>query len=572
MDPSPAQLKEELEQLRLLYQASNVIQSTLEPHLALRLLIGEAVRLLKAQSGSVILINPNTGFLEIEASQGLPDDAASLHLKVGEGITGWVAKHGITARVGQVDSDPRYIPVRKNVASELAVPLRVNGELRGVLNVDADKSDAFSDQDQAFLEALALPAARVIQNTWAYEQLRLKAELFETLTRIAQTIASALNLSETLFVITREACRLMRTRMCSLLMLDETGQWLDLKASYGAGDDYISKPRLNLAESFTGIVVRRKKPLQLENIQISSRYQNVEVARHEGLVSLLSVPLIFNQTATGALNVYTAEAHQFSNEEVRILSAFADLSSIAIEKARLYERIVDVEEQLRLNEKLSALGLLAGEVAHEIRNPLTVIKMLYHSLELKFSPEDPRSRDAELIGEKIEQLNRIVEQILDFSRRSEPTFGPVNLNQLLEDLTLLTRHRMQNQKIELVLDLDPNLPALRGDGMQLEQAFLNIMLNSMDAMPDGGQLRITTGHRPESDPPHVRVVLKDTGCGISEEQSLKAFSSLLSTTKIKGTGLGLAIVGRILEAHGAHPQIFSPPEKGTVVEIIFPLG
>src|SRR2546430_17533653 len=102
--------------------------------------------------------------------------------------------------------------------------------------------------------------------------------------------------------------------------------------------------------------------------------------------------------------------------------ALADLSAIAIEKARLYERIVDVEEQLRRNEKLSALGLLAAEVAHEIRNPLTVMKMLYHSLDLKFPGGDPRAKDAQIMGEKMEHLNRIVEQILDFSRTSQPQF------------------------------------------------------------------------------------------------------------------------------------------------------
>ena len=94
--------------------------------------------------------------------------------------------------------------------------------------------------------------------------------------------------------------------------------------------------------------------------------------------------------------------------------------AIAIEKARLYERIVDVEEQLRQNEKLSALGLLAAEVAHEIRNPLTVMKLLYHSLNLKFPDGDPRAKDARLIDAKIDHLNKIVEQILDFARTTEP--------------------------------------------------------------------------------------------------------------------------------------------------------
>src|SRR5204863_1748826 len=122
----------------------------------------------------------------------------------------------------------------------------------------------------------------------------------------------------------------------------------------------------------------------------------------------------------GALNVYTGESHSFSNEEIRILSALAELSAIGIEKARLYERVVDVEEQLRQNEKLSALGLLAAEVAHEIRNPLTVMKMLYHSLDLNYDANDPRAKDARIMGEKMDHLNKIVEQVLDFARSTEP--------------------------------------------------------------------------------------------------------------------------------------------------------
>src|SRR5207244_4550989 len=142
----------------------------------------------------------------------------------------------------------------------------------------------------------------------------------------------------------------------------------------------------------------------------------------------LSVPLIFGGQAIGVLSVYTGELHSFSNEEIRILSALAELSAIAIEKARLYERVVDSEEQLRQNEKLSALGLLAAEVAHEIRNPLTVMKMLYHSLDLKFPEADPRAKDAAVIAEKMDHLNKIVEQILDFARTTEPRMSPVKLH------------------------------------------------------------------------------------------------------------------------------------------------
>jgi signal transduction histidine kinase len=325
-----------------------------------------------------------------------------------------------------------------------------------------------------------------------------------------------------------------------------------------------------------GNVVRRRRPIQDENIQTSGRYQNIEVARREGLVALLSVPLVFGGQALGVLNVYRGQPHVFPNEEVRILAALAELSGIAIEKARLYERIVDVEEQLRQNERLSALGLLAAEVAHEIRNPLTVMKMLFHSLDLKFPPGDPRTQDNKIMGEKMDHLNRVVEQVLDFARSTEPRLAPVNVNQLLDDLSLLTRHKLRQQRVEVVRELAPDLPPLQGDATQLEQAFLNLTLNAVEAMPDGGKLTITTRTlrqpRTRKEPTHVRIEFSDTGDGMSEEQQKRAFSSLLATTKAKGTGLGLAIVARVIETHRGEVKVKSELGKGTTFTITLPVG
>lgn len=564
-----SELKTRYERLKLLYQVGNVIHSTLEPQPALLLIAREAARLMDASSCSVILINPTSGFLEIQASQGLSNMAESLKLRRGEGLTGWVAQTGKPARVGDVTKDKRYIMLRPEVRSELAVPLEVEGEVRGVLNVDSERLNAFTADDQELLESLAGQAARVIQNTWLFEQLRLKARLLESLASVSRTINSALNLDEVLQTITRDAAELMQAKMCSLMMLDDTRSWLDVRASHGAGEPYLRKPRLNVAESLLGTVVRRKKPVQVDNVQTSSGYQNVEVARQEGLVSLLSAPLLFSGEAIGTLNIYTAAPYKFSNEEIRILAAFAELSAIAIEKARLYERLVDAEEQMRQNEKLSALGLLAAEVAHEIRNPLTVMKMLYHSLDLKFPAKDPRTEDARLMGEKIEHLNKIVERILDFARTTEPKLVPVDLNAVVEELSLLVRHKLANQGVKLGRKLQGDLPAVLGDAMQLEQAFLNLILNAAEAMPAGGALTITT--RTVKSPAQVVVEFADTGEGMSEEQCSRAFRSVLNTTKAKGTGLGLAIVGRTIETHGGELDIKSRPGHGTTISILFPV-
>jgi signal transduction histidine kinase len=556
--------------LALVHETSLAADAAADPVQALERVVRAALKATRAKAGLIALLNPTTGFLEIHAAVGLPPDVASRKLRVSEGLPGWVTRTGRPARVDDVTRDPRCLRLRLQARAELAVPLDVDNHGRGVLSVMADRSGAFRAADEETLAALADAAAQVIRRAWAVEQWRLKARLFETLTDVSRTINSTLNLDDALRVITREACTLMAARMCSLMLLDESREWLTLRANHGAGPAYVRKPRLSVEESLLGVVVRRQKPLQIANVQTSSRYQNVEVARQEGLVALLSVPLVFSGEAVGALSVYKGEPYVFSNEEVRILSAFAELSGIAIGRARLYERVVDTEEQLRQNEKLSALGLLAAEVAHEIRNPLTVMKMLYHSLDLHFPAGDPRAKDAEILGQKIEHLNRIVERILILARTGEPKREPVNVNQLLDELGLLVRHKLKQQNVELVRKLDPALPSVPGDPTQLEQAFLNLTLNAAEAMPQGGTLTIATRVR-GSAARQIVVEFADTGEGMTEAQRRQAFSSVLQTTKRKGTGLGLAIVQRVVEAHRGQIEIQSRRGRGTVVSIVLPV-
>jgi signal transduction histidine kinase len=178
------------------------------------------------------------------------------------------------------------------------------------------------------------------------------------------------------------------------------------------------------------------------------------------------------------------------------------------------------------------------------------------------------------MGEKMDLLNRIVEQILDFARSTEPKLSLVNVNELLDDLSLLTRHKLKNQNIQLVRHLDAELPPVMADATQLEQAFLNLILNAVQAMPQGGRLTLTT--RPVvgtagSKPAQVAIDFKDTGEGMSEAQRKRAFTSLLNSTKSQGTGLGLAIVSRVVETHRGQVKIKSRPGHGTTMSIILPV-
>ena len=344
---------------------------------------------------------------------------------------------------------------------------------------------------------------------------------------------------------------------------------LELRACHGAGADYLSRPPLSVEDSLIGNVVRRGKPMQVYNVQEHDAYHHIELARKEGLVSLLSVPMAVGDAIIGALNVYTGEPYRYSMQDIKILSTLANLSAVAIENARLHGKMVEVEEQLRHNERLSTLGLLAAEVAHEIRNPLTVMKMLFHSLDLQFPPADPRTRDAEVMAEKMDHLNRIVDQLLSYARSNEPAFELADINALLEDVLLLTRHRLNQQKILLKTALARDLSRVRIDRGQMEQACLNLILNAAEAMPGGGTLTVTSAisHQPSA----ISLSFADTGVGMSTEKQKHLFEPFL-TTKTHGTGLGLAIVHKIVvDAHRGRIEVESVPKQGTTFRIYLPV-
>jgi len=558
----------QLRNYRLLARVSNVINSSLDPKKVLNLVLEEAVRITRATSGSLVLIDPHTQLLEIEVAIGLSPRARLLRLPIGRGVTGWVAKTGQPLRVPDVTADPRYISVRKNIRSELAVPLIVEDALIGVLNVDSTRRNAFRPDDEELLVAVANQAAKVIHHSWLYEAVAYNARKLETLFAIGQSIISSLDLEDILRRVTRDACRLMDTKVCSLMLLDAARHHLELRACHGAGPEYLSKPPLHVDDSLIGVVITHKRPLRVYDVQEHDTFRHIELARQEGLVSLLSVPLLFGDSVIGALNVYTGAPYRYSTQDVKILSALANLTAVAIANARLHEKTVALEEQLRHNERLSTLGLLAAEVAHEIRNPLTAMKMLYHSLNLQFPDHDPRLRDAEIITEKMEHLNTFVQQLLGYAGSAEPDFHPVDVNDLLADVLLLARPKLQRQNITIRQEFTPNLPAVRADRGQIEQACLNLVLNAADAMPDGGTLTVSSALDPQ--PAALRLSFIDTGPGIAPEKQAQLFKPFL-TTKSRGTGLGLAIVKKILEAHRGHIEVESAPGQGTTFRLFLPL-
>src|SRR5277367_3702428 len=161
-----------------------------------------AVRSTRAESGSFILVNPNSGLLDIEASHGLSERAKKVKLRPGEGITGWVATTGKPVRTGDVRREKRYVSINAKIRSEMAVPVEIRGQVVGLLNVDSVKVDAFSATDEARLIDMALEAAQWLELAWEIDQLRLKSRQLASLVDTAQIIISENNFDEILEQIT----------------------------------------------------------------------------------------------------------------------------------------------------------------------------------------------------------------------------------------------------------------------------------------------------------------------------------------------------------------------------------
>ena len=494
-----------------------------------------------------------------------------MKLKPGEGITGWVATTGKPLRSGDVREEKRYFSINAKVRSEMAVPVEMRGQVVGLLNVDSTTVDAFSQRDEERLVDMASEAAQWLELAWEIDQLRLKSRQLTSLVDIGQMIISETNFDEILNQITVQTLRLMKARICSVFLLNEEATELVLRACEGGTQAYRDKPNLSVEDSLLGSVVKRRKPFAVVDVFEEKRYLQPEIALEEELVSMLAVPLVFAGKVQGVLALYTQKRHRFSNDEIKLLTALGDLSAVAIEKGRLLARVVDMEEKLRASERLSALGLLAAEIAHEIRNPLTVMQMLFHALVESMPMDATSQRDAELISEKMRQMNRILDQVLSFARSSEPTKEPLLAEQLIDDVFLLTRHKLLRQGIDVRSTVAGSLPPFRADRAQIEQVLLNLILNAAEAMPGGGVLRLSATREMLEDKPHIVLGVRDNGQGMSQVQVDNLFAPFL-TTKESGTGIGLAIVKKIMENHQSKLQVESKLGQGTKFKLFFPIA
>ncbi len=395
----------------------------------------------------------------------------------------------------------------------------------------------------------------------------MSTEALKLLQSVSQSITSSLDLNEVLRRIVEGAVRLLGARLGSLFLLDESKQQLHLSMSHGQSDRYNRRTEIPLQGSFLGQVILQGAPATTEDVQSEACYQQKDLARQEGLHALLAVPLTLGGEAIGVLAVYFHDVRPIAPSEIDLLGALADQSATAVQNARLYERVVRMEEQLHQLDKLSVVGEVAAGLAHEIRNPLAVINMLITSLETDLPETDARRRDIRVIQENVEHIHGLVEELLDLARARPSVPQPIALEPVIESALSLLGPKLSRQQIKVQRRFDKTVPCVRADPGRMQQVLLNLLKNAVEAIGSRGEVTITLDAGPEEG--QVALSVHDTGPGIPSEVYQHLFDPFI-TTKERGVGLGLSIVKRIAEEHEGSVSVRTSSQEGTTFTLLLP--
>lgn len=234
----------------------------------------------------------------------------------------------------------------------------------------------------------------------------------------------------------------------------------------------------------------------------------------------------------------------------------------------LVDREAREAQRLKKAERLALLGMAAAAVAHELKNPLVAIGGFTQRVYRDLEPEHPHREKLAIVVEQVAHMEALLREMLDYSRPVELDLKRYSLNRLVEEVLVMAAPQAEQAKVELVTRLSPRDPAPRLDAGRMKQVLLNLVLNAVQASPQGGRVEVRTRRAGRG---QVAVEVRDQGVGIPPEELEKIFLPFF-TTKPKGTGLGLAISHKLVEAHGGRLEVESTPGQGSTFTVVLPLN
>ena len=370
---------------------------------------------------------------------------------------------------------------------------------------------------------------------------------FKTLYEVAQELNSDVAPDDVLYTIVRALCGAAGARGCSLMLLTSDGKQLIHDVACGLSDRYIHKGPVNvdaaIAEALSG------RPMAILDATCDSRVQYGIQAKREGIVSILSLPLIQRGDVIGIVRIYTSEQRKFSAEETEFFNALANLGAVALGRAKLLE-----EEKRKFLRFVSI-------AAHDLKAPLAAVQSFLGVMLGGFTGElnEKQKHMMRRASERITELFGLISDLLDIPRIEKSQLvqemEDVSLTHIIDSFVEESCSLAEQKGIRFSVEISPDLPSVHGSSPRLQQVITNLVNNAINYTAEG---EVAMRVRETDD--EILVEITDTGCGIPPEELQKIFDDFFraSNAEIQGTGLGLSISERIVEAHGGRIWAESP--------------
>ncbi len=392
------ELQQKNTELAALREIGRAINASWEVRPTLDLITRQTAEAMRVDSCSIYLLEERGERLVLKATTGLAPEAIDrAHLELGQGLTGWAAQAGQAVCAADAAHDPRYhfLPEtgEGDFCSLLAVPLIHQERVVGAINVQTKKRHAYSTDEVELLSLIADLAAGALEKAVLYERMQRQISELSTLAEVSEMVTSPLYPDEMLQLIVEMAARVMHAKACSLQLLDEERGELIPRAICSPSTAYREQQPIHIGEGIAGIVAVTGQPIAVEDVFQDPRYRYSNIARQEGLRSLLCVPLRVRERTIGILNWYTGEPHRFSRDEISLCSTLANQTALAIENAHLATSAAIVREMHhRIKNNLQSVIMLlrlqidqarqipARDVLHEAINRIQSIAAVHEAL------------------------------------------------------------------------------------------------------------------------------------------------------------------------------------------------
>ncbi|MER3424565.1 MAG: GAF sensor protein [Nitrospiraceae bacterium] len=349
-------LREKTREVDVLHRISESISSTLDLEAVLKHIVEIVSEVTKADACLLYLLSDSREELILRASKNPhPKLIGRITIGLGEGITGWVARERTRVVISSnASDDPRFkffhnLPEDRYQAF-ISVPIMAKKEVVGVINVQHKRPRRYRPDELALLSTIANQVGGAIENARLYYEMKRKALQLETLSQVSETVVSNRVIEDVMHLIVTMTAQMMNSKICSIMLLDQTSGELRIVATQSLSEQYRLKPNLKVGESISGRALQERRPIIVPDVTRERAYMYPDIARKEGLCSLLSVPMMIRDKAVGVINSYTSMPHSFTTEEVKLMQAIANQAAIAIEHATLMEKSYEMQEALAVRK------------------------------------------------------------------------------------------------------------------------------------------------------------------------------------------------------------------------------